>query len=54
MGITKLSVEGYEKVLQCHDLLSGLDAIISIHNTTRPGVRRHADVAVPVSCRSAL
>jgi leucine dehydrogenase len=34
MGITKLSVEGYEKVLQCHDLLSGLDAIISIHNTT--------------------
>ena len=34
MDITVIPVEGYETVLQCHDKRSGLQAIISIHNTT--------------------
>jgi leucine dehydrogenase len=34
VNITEIPVEGYEKVLQCHDPRSGLQAIISIHNTT--------------------
>src|SRR2546422_261826 len=33
MDLTEISVEGYEKVIQCHDAHSGLNAIISIHNT---------------------
>ena len=34
MNITEIPVEGYEKVLQCHDSHSQLRAIISIHDTT--------------------
>ena len=34
MNITEIPVEGYEKVLQCHDPRSKLKAIISIHDTT--------------------
>ena len=34
MNIVEIPVEGYETVLQCHDKRSGLQAIISIHNTT--------------------
>src|SRR6266446_1011189 len=32
--MTEIPVEGYEKVLQCHDPRSKLRAIISIHDTT--------------------
>src|SRR2546425_9955159 len=32
--MTEIPVEGYEKVLQCHDSHSQLRAIISIHDTT--------------------
>jgi leucine dehydrogenase len=34
MNITEIPVKGYETVLQCDDKRSGLQAIISIHNTT--------------------
>jgi len=34
VNITEIPVEGYEKVLQCHDSRSKLRAIISIHDTT--------------------
>jgi leucine dehydrogenase len=34
VNITEIPVEGYEKVLQCHDPRSQLRAIISIHDTT--------------------
>src|SRR2546428_10755597 len=33
MDLTEIAVEGYEKVIRCHDAHSGLNAIISIHNT---------------------
>ena len=33
MKLTEIVVEGYEQVLQCQDAHSGLQAIISIHNT---------------------
>ena len=34
MNIIEIPVEGYETVLQCHDKRSGLQANISVHNTT--------------------
>jgi leucine dehydrogenase len=34
VNITEIPVEGYEKVLQCHEPRSQLRAIISIHDTT--------------------
>ncbi|HEY7491346.1 MAG TPA: Glu/Leu/Phe/Val dehydrogenase dimerization domain-containing protein [Candidatus Tectomicrobia bacterium] len=34
MNIIEIPVEGHEKVVQCDDPRSGLQAIISIHNTT--------------------
>jgi len=34
MQFTAIPVEGYEQVMQCHDADSGLQAIISIHDTT--------------------
>ena len=36
MDLSAIPVQGYEKVIQCHDTHSGLSAIISIHTTT-PG-----------------
>src|SRR3989442_2872065 len=33
MALIGIPVEGYEHVNQCHDANSGLNAIISIHNT---------------------
>jgi leucine dehydrogenase len=35
MLLKEIPVNGYEKVLQCHDVHSGLKAIISLHNTKR-------------------
>ena len=34
MKITEIPMEGYEKVVQCHDPESGLKALISVHDTT--------------------
>lgn len=34
MDLSEIPVEGYEKVIQCHDANSGLNAIIAIHHTT--------------------
>ena len=34
MNIIEISVEGYEKVLQCYNSRSKLRAIISLHDTT--------------------
>lgn len=34
MKLREIPIEGYDKVLQCHDVDSGLQAIIAIHNTT--------------------
>ena len=34
MDLIEIPVQGYEKVIRCHDTHSGLNAIISIHNTT--------------------
>src|SRR5215468_3737338 len=36
MDLIEIPVEGYEQVIRCHDAHSGLNAIISIHNTA-PG-----------------
>src|SRR5215471_2199834 len=33
MKLSEISVEGYETIVRCHDAHSGLNAIISIHNT---------------------
>lgn len=33
MDLSAIPVEGYERVMRCHDADSGLNAIISIHNT---------------------
>src|SRR5262245_36681341 len=33
MDLIEMPVEGYERVIRCHDTHSGLKAIISIHNT---------------------
>src|SRR6266852_1945206 len=39
MDLIEIAVEGYEKVIRCHDADSGLNAIISVHNTTHgPGL----------------
>ena len=52
MNIIEIPVEGYETVLQCHDKRSGLQANISVHNTTLGlGIGRYADVAIPCTCR---
>src|SRR6266446_1078902 len=34
MELREIPIEGYERVLQCHDGPSGLQAIIAIHDTT--------------------
>ncbi len=34
MQITEIQVDGYEKVVRCHDEESGLHALIAVHNTT--------------------
>ena len=34
MEITEIAVDGYEKVVRCHDQKSGLHALIAIHDTT--------------------
>jgi leucine dehydrogenase len=34
MEITEIAVDGYEKVVRCHDRESGLHALIAIHDTT--------------------
>ncbi len=34
MEIQDIPVDGYEKVVRCHDPASGLKSIIAVHDTT--------------------
>ncbi len=34
MEISEIQVDGYEKVVRCRDVMSGLHALIAVHNTT--------------------
>jgi hypothetical protein len=47
MDLSAIPVQGYEKVIQCHDTHSGLSTIISIHTTNaRASLGWHAHVAL--------